>query len=171
MADLVYRIGVQKLLDHLVDSTVTLQNGTNCLFATLVQPSYTADESHDDMTAITGSSHEWDNGGSGGGAAAAGGQDTGANSLPITVASVSTGEDSNGKIQLILPNLEFGNVTAAGPTLNGCVIYVETSTAAADTDRFPLLYLSSSTSIQPVASQSLTWVTNTNGICLFDPNP
>lgn len=164
MADLVYRIGVKKLLDHFFDSTLTLENATNCLFAVLVQDSYTAAETDTDMTAVTTGSHEWD------GVAANGGYETGANSLPVTVASVSTGTDGSGRLQLILPNLAFGNVTTAGSPVAGCVLYVEDDSAAADTARWPLVYLDFTSAVQPVASQSLTIVSNTNGLVLFDPN-
>ena len=165
MADLVYRAGVQKLLDHLVDSTVTLENATNCLFAVLVQSSYAADETHADMTSITGGSHEWT------GVAASGGYETGANSLPVAVANVSTSIDATGRIQLILPNLEFGNVTTAGSTVAGVVLYLETDAAAADTDRFPLIYLDVTTPVQPVLSNDLTWIVDADGVALLSPNP
>jgi len=162
MADLVYRAGVQALLDHLVDSTVTLENATNCFFALLTQPAYVAAETDATMDDIV--SNRWD------GLAANGGYST-TSPRVIAVADVSTGIDSDGKVQLILPTLEFGNVTEAGSPVNGCVIFMERATTPADTDRFPLLYLSSSVNVQPVESQNLTWVANSSGNVLWDPNP
>ena len=161
MADLVYRAGVKKLLDHFFDSTVTLQNSTNCLFAVLVQAAYTASEGDANMAAVT---NLWD------GVAANGGYATGTNALDITVASITTGTDGSGRLQLILPSLVFGAATTAGSPVAGCVIYVELASGAADAPRYPQGFRAFTSAGPAGADENLTIHTNTNGLVLFDPN-
>jgi hypothetical protein len=160
MADLVYPIGVQKILDGFIGTT-TLDT-TNCLFAVLVEGDYTASESHLSLSSVT---TQW--GGTAGGTdySAAGAR------LALTKTAITATIASN-KVELVVPNLAFGAVTVAGNPVAGAVIYCEDNSASSDAARWPLVFLDFISAVTPVASpsQSLTVVTNTNGIILWDPN-